>query len=57
MMTFYKVIVQSVLLYACEAWAVTVEDVHRLEVFQIKCLQKLSMSLFLLRISNVGIRT
>lgn len=30
---FYKVIVQSALLYACETWAITDKDASRLEVF------------------------
>ena len=39
--TLYKVIVQSTLLYASETWAFPKQQVHRLEVFQMKCLRKI----------------
>ena len=39
--TLYKVIVQSTLLYASELWAVPEEQLHRLEVLQMKCLRKI----------------
>ena len=39
--TLYKVIVQSTLLYAGETWAYPKQQVHRLEVFQMKCLRKI----------------
>ena len=48
----YKVIVQSTLLYGCETWAVTDRDVHRLEVFQMKCLRRIRGVTLLNRISN-----
>ena len=48
----YKVIVQSTLLYGCETWAVTDRDVHRLEVFQMKCLRRMRGVTLLDRISN-----
>ncbi|BDA43572.1 hypothetical protein COCOBI_04-5840 [Coccomyxa sp. Obi] len=37
----YKVIVQSTLLYGCETWAVTNEDIRKLEVFQMRCLRRI----------------
>ena len=39
--TVYKVIVQSTLLYASETWALPKQQLHRLEVFQMKCLRKI----------------
>ena len=38
--TLYKVIVQSTLLYASEAWALPKQQLHRLEGFQMKRLRK-----------------
>jgi hypothetical protein len=34
--TLYKVIVQSVMLYACENWALTERETNRLEVLQMR---------------------
>ena len=39
--TLYKVIVQSTLLYASETWAFPKHQMHRLDVFQMKCLRKI----------------
>ena len=39
--TSYKVIVQSTLLYASETWAFPKQQMHRLDVFQMKCLRKI----------------
>ena len=39
--TLYKVIVQSTLLYASETWALPKQQLHRLEVFQMKCLRRI----------------
>ena len=39
--TLYKVIVQSMLLYASEIWALNTQQLHRLEVFRMKCLRKI----------------
>ena len=39
--TLYKVIVQSTLLYASETWAFPKQQMHRLDVFQMKCLRKI----------------
>ena len=36
--TLYKVIVQFTLLYASETWALPKQQLHRLEVFQMKSL-------------------
>ena len=34
-------IVQSTLLYASETWALAKQQLHRLEVFQMKCFRKI----------------
>ena len=39
--TLYKVIVQSTLLFARETWAFPKQQLHRLDVFQMKCLRKI----------------
>ena len=39
--TLHKVFVQSTLLYASETWAFPKQQVHRLEVFQMKCQMKI----------------
>ena len=39
--TLYKLIVQSTLLYASETWALPMQQLHRLEVFQMKCLKQI----------------
>jgi len=56
-MTLYKVVVQSVLLYGCETWAITVQDTHRLEVFQMRCLRKVLGITLLDRIPNARVRS
>ncbi|BDA49971.1 probable RNA-directed DNA polymerase from mobile element jockey [Coccomyxa sp. Obi] len=52
----YKVIVQSTLLYGCETWAVTNEDIRKLEVFQMKCLRRILGISLLERIPNAVTR-
>ena len=39
--TLYKVIMQTMLLYASETWAFPKHQMHRLNVFQVKCLRNL----------------
>ena len=39
--TLYKSMVQSMLLFASETWALPKQQLHRLEVFQKKCLRKI----------------
>ena len=51
-LTVYKVIVHTALLYACETWAVTTEDVKRLEVFQLKSLRSIRGVTLMDRISK-----
>ena len=38
----YQAIVQATLLYACETWAIDLQAVSALEVFQMQCLRRLS---------------
>ncbi|BDA47039.1 probable craniofacial development protein 2 at N-terminal half [Coccomyxa sp. Obi] len=52
----YKVIVQSTLLYGCETWAVTNEDIRKLEVFQMRCLRRILGISLLERIPNAVTR-
>ena len=55
-MILYKIIVQSALMYGCETWAITTEDVKKLKVFQMRCLRRLSGISLLERIPNAVIR-
>ena len=48
----YKVIVQSTLLYASETWAFPKQQMHRLDVFQMKCLRKICKVSLKDRINN-----
>jgi hypothetical protein len=50
--TLYKVIVQSTLLYASETWAFPKQQMHRLDVFQMKCLRKICIVSLKNRITN-----
>ncbi len=55
-MVLYKVIVQSTLMYGCETWAETSEDARKLEVFQMRCLRRISGTSLLDRIPNAVTR-
>ena len=48
----FKVIVQSTLLYASETWAFPKQQMHRLDVFQMKCLRKICKVSLKDRINN-----
>ena len=50
--TLYKVIVQSTLLYAGETWALPKQQLHRLDVFQMKCLRQICKVSLKDRINN-----
>ena len=53
--TLYKVVMQSTLLYASETWALSKQQLHRLDVFQMKCLRQICKVSLKDRISNVVI--
>ena len=55
--TLYKVMVQSVLLYGSETWALTEQETNRLEVFQMRCLRRIKGITLLDRQHNEDIRS
>ena len=52
----YRALVVSVLLYGCEAWATTLADRRRLEVFNMRCQRRLLRVFWQQHISNHSIR-
>ena len=52
----YNAAVRSVLLYGCETWPLRQQDVHRLEVFDHRCLRQLAKVGWSDRVSNLEVR-
>ena len=52
----YNAAVCSVLLYGCETWPLRQQDVHRLEVFDHRCLRQLATVGWSDRVSNLEVR-
>lgn len=55
-LVLYRVIVQSALLYGIETWAITGLDAHKMEVFQMRYLRRLSGLSLLDRVNDATIR-
>ena len=51
----YNAAVRSVLLYGCEIWTIRQQDVHRLEVFDHRCLRQLGKVGWSDRVSNLEV--
>ena len=54
-MKVYQAIVQATLLYACGTWAIDLQTVSALEVFQMQCLKRLSSISKMEHVSNAQI--
>ncbi|VDO62494.1 unnamed protein product [Schistosoma margrebowiei] len=52
----YCAAVRSVLLYGSETWQIRVEDIHRLLVFDHRCLRSIAHISWVYRVSNAFVR-